>query len=115
LKVHVSDATRTVIDLLDTPALGGGIRTVLDILKAYLASVHRDPKLLIRYAAQLDNRAVFKRLGFLVATFAPNEEEIIADCRKRLSAGNATLDPKLSTDRLVTAWRLWVPSDFSGA
>src|SRR6266513_3996376 len=51
MKVHVADATRTVIDLLDTPALGGGIRTVLDILKAYLASVHRDPKLLIRYAA----------------------------------------------------------------
>src|SRR5205807_8916890 len=24
------------------------------------------------------------------------EEEIIAECRKRLSAGNATLDPKLS-------------------
>lgn len=114
-KVQISDPTRTLIDLLDTPSLGGGIRTVVDILKAYLASEHRDPKLLIRYAGQLGNKAVFKRLGFLAAIFAPIEDEIIAECRKRLSAGNATLDPKLPADRLATAWRLWVPRGFSEA
>jgi predicted transcriptional regulator of viral defense system len=113
VKVMVSDPTRTIIDLLDTPALGGGIRTVLDILKSYLGSAYRDPKLLVRYADQLGNKAVFKRLGFLAATFAPNESELIAECRKRLSAGIATLDPKLSADRLVTAWRLWIPAGFA--
>lgn len=111
-KVNVSDPTRTVVDLLDTPALGGGIRSVVDVLKSYLGSAHRDPKLLIGYADQLGNKAIFKRLGFLAATFAPSETEIVAECRKRLSAGNAKLDPKLPSHRIVTAWRLQVPAGF---
>jgi predicted transcriptional regulator of viral defense system len=114
VKVNVSDPTRTVVDLLDTPALGGGIRSVLDILTSYFGSAHRDPQLLIRYADQLGNKAVFKRLGFLAATFAPNEAEIVAECRKRLSAGNAKLDPKLPRGRIVTVWRLQVPAGFAG-
>lgn len=113
VRVNVSDPSRTVLDLLDTPALGGGIRTVLEILKSYLGSRYRDPKLLVRYADKLGNKAVFKRLGYLAATFAPNESELVADCRKRLSAGIATLDPKLPSDRLATAWRLWIPAGFA--
>jgi len=112
-RVNVSDPTRTMLDLLDTPALGGGIRSVLDMLLSWLASEYRDPKLLIRYAEQLGNKAVFKRLGFLAATFTPQEKELIADCRKRLSAGIAKIDPKLPADRLATAWRLWIPAGFA--
>jgi len=115
VKVRVSDPTRTVVDLLDAPLLGGGIGTVVDVLKSYLGSQYRDPKLLIRYAVQLGNKAVFKRLGFLAATFTPSETEIISECRKRLSAGNAKLDPSLPARRLVTAWRVWVPSDLGGS
>jgi predicted nucleotidyltransferase len=47
-------------------------------------------------------------LGYLATTFFPNEAELVAECRKRLSAGNAKLDPKLPAERLVTAWRLWI-------
>jgi predicted transcriptional regulator of viral defense system len=114
-KVNVSDPTRTVVDLLDTPELGGGIRTVVDILKSYFHSTYRDPKLLIRYADQFGNKAVFKRLGFLATVVAPGEAELVAECRKRLSAGNAKLDPKLPAERLVTAWRLWIPAGFAEA
>ena len=114
-KVNVSDPTRTVVDLLDTPELGGGIRTVVDILKSYFHSSFRDPKLLVRYADQLGNKAVFKRLGFLATLVAPGEAELIADCRQRLSAGNAKLDPKLPAERLVTAWRVWVSGFERGA
>ncbi len=114
-KVNVSDPTRTVLDLLDTPALGGGIRTVVDILKAYFRSQYRNPKLLVRYAEQLGNKAVFKRLGFLATELAPDETELIAECRSRLSAGNARLDPALPAGRLVTAWRLWESGIGQGA
>lgn len=113
VRVNVSDPTRTIVDLLDTPALGGGIRTVIDMLKSYLGSTHRDPRLLIRYADQLGNKAVFKRLGYLAATFFPSESEIVAECRKRLSAGHAMLDPKLPANRLITAWRLRIPAGFA--
>ncbi len=114
-KFNVSDPTRTILDLLDTPALGGGIRTVVDILKSYLRSTYRDPMLLIRYADQLGNKTVFKRLGFLATMVAPNDSELIAECRSRLSAGNAKLDPKLPAGRLVTAWRLWESGIRQGA
>ena len=114
-KVDVSDPTRTVVDLLDKPELGGGIRTVIDILKSYFQSTYRDPKLLILYADQLGNKAVFKRLGYLATLDAPGEAALIADCRQRLSAGNAKLDPKLPAERLVTAWRLWIPAGFAEA
>ncbi|MBI3372315.1 MAG: type IV toxin-antitoxin system AbiEi family antitoxin domain-containing protein [Betaproteobacteria bacterium] len=113
VKLNLSDPTRTLLDLLDTPAVGGGIRSVLDILKSYFSSAHRDPGLLVRYADQLGNKAVFKRLGYLAATFAPNEAELVAECRKRLSAGNAQLDPKLPGERLITTWRLRIPAGFA--
>src|SRR5712691_3540292 len=90
-----------------------GIRSVLDMLKSYLASSHCDRQLLIRYADQLGNKAVFKRLGYLATAFLEGEQDIANACRTRLSAGNAKLDPKLPAARLVTAWRLWVPAGFS--
>lgn len=83
------------------------------MLEAYFDSRHRDSKLLIRYADQLGNRAVFKRLGFLISTFFGGEREIVDACCARLSAGNAKLDPKLPAYRLVSTWRLWVPAGFS--
>lgn len=111
-KINVADPTRTILDMLDTPALGGGIRSVLDMLTSYLASKYRDPQLLVRYSDQLGNKAVFKRLGYLAKTFFSNEPELVVECRKRLSAGNAKLDPKLPAEKLVTTWRLWVPAGF---
>jgi len=112
VKINISDPTRTILDMLDTPALGGGIRSVFDMLKSYLGSQYRDPQLLVRFADQLGNKAVFKRLGYLAATFL-NEKELVQQCRARLSTGNARLDPKLPAKRLVTAWRIWVPANFS--
>ncbi len=112
MKVSVSDPTRTILDLLDTPTLGGGIRSVVEMLRVYFASQSRDPQLLIRYAEQLGNKAVFKRLGYLVSTFFESETELADGCRARLSAGNAKLDPKLPADKLVSAWRVWIPAGF---
>jgi predicted transcriptional regulator of viral defense system len=113
VRVNVSDPTRTILDMLDTPALGGGIRSVIDMLKSYFGSRDRDTQMLVRYADQLGNKAVFKRLGYLVSVFFEGEQEIIDACRVRLSTGNAKLDPKLSENRLVSSWRLWVPEGFS--
>jgi len=59
VKINISDPTRTIVDMLDTPALGGGIRSVFDMLKSYLGSQYRDPQLLVRYADQLGNKFTF--------------------------------------------------------
>ncbi len=108
-KVEVSDVHRTIVDMLDDPAIGGGVQHVSDCLAAYLKRPDRDDATLLAYADRLANGAVFKRLGFL-AEVDPNGSALIAPCRQRLTKGNARLDPALESPRLVSRWRLWVPS-----
>lgn len=110
VKVDISDPTRTALDMLSDPQLGGGLHSTVDVFSNYLQSDKRDLELLINYAEQLGNGAVFKRLGFLLERYAPDEESIIVQCKNRLSSGNAKLDPKLKSDRLITRWRLWIPN-----
>lgn len=114
VKVDVSDPTRTMLDMLSDPQLGGGIRSTVDMLKNYLKSEKKDLALLLEYAKQLGNGAVYKRLGFLLEKFSPADQEAIARCRERLTTGNAKLDPALGTDKLATRWRLWVPQRWLG-
>ena len=110
IKVSVSDPTRTVLDLLADPRLGGGIRSVGDMLENYLRSEKKNLNLLIEYADKLDNGAVFKRLGFLLEQHDPTETSVIEQCAKRLTKGNTSIDPIQPAERLVSRWRLWVPA-----
>ena len=114
VKVDVSDPTRTMLDMLSDPQLGGGIRSTVDMLKNYLKSEKKDLALLLDYASRLGNGAVFKRLGFLLEKFSPADQDAISQCRERLTTGNAKLDPALETDKLVTRWRLWVRQRWLG-
>jgi len=112
VKILVSDPTRTILDMLMDPAFAGGVRSVKDMLGNYLRSENKNLKKLIEYGERLGNGAVFKRLGFLLEKTALEETETIEQCRKRLTAGNTRLDPKLNNNRLVTRWRLWVPENW---
>ena len=109
VKVAVSDPSRTILDMLNDPLVGGGLRSTTDFLTSYLKMDNRDLDLLVEYADRLGNGAVFKRLGFLLERLVPQEHEVIDACRERITKGNANLDPALASDNLVTRWRLWVP------
>lgn len=109
-KIHISDPARTILDLISTPQLGGGIRSVQDMFKNYLKSETRNLDLLIDYAERFGNGAVFKRLGFLLEMNAPDEIENIARCKQNLTKGNAKIDPALPAQSLIARWRLWVPN-----
>ncbi len=113
VKVQVSDPSRTVIDMLNDPRVGGGLRPTVDVLQDYLRSEHKDLRLLVDYGQRLRNGALFKRLGFLLERLAPGEQEALDACREQLTQGNARLDPTLPAGRLVTRWRLWVPAAWS--
>jgi predicted transcriptional regulator of viral defense system len=113
VKVNVADPTRMILDMLDDPSLGGGFRPTVDVFRAYVGSDKKDSKLLVQYADRLGNGAVFKRLGFIAERYALNEQELIAACRARLTKGNAKIDPALPSDKLVSVWRLWVPSNWA--
>lgn len=106
-KVMVSDLQRTIIDMLDDPALGGGIQQVADCFGEYIKRKDRNDRLLIEYAARLGNGAVFKRLGFLAEQ--RREGALAHSCLQRLTKGTVKLDPSLECPKLVTRWRIWIP------
>ncbi len=108
VRVAVSDPARTIVDMLADPAVGGGITHVHECLMRHLAAADTRTQALVEYATKLGNGAVFKRLGFL-ASREPGYESLADACAKRLTAGNAKLDPALACPRLVKQWRLWVP------
>lgn len=112
-KMSVSDPTRTIVDMLSNPWTGGGIEHVLDCFKNYVESSHLNRDQLIQYAERLGNAAVFKRLGFLSEQLLGDEDFLVASCKSRLSKGNAQLDPALKGDKLITRWRLFIPSILS--
>lgn len=117
VKAHVADPSKLIIDLLDSPESGGGIGHVIQIFKSYLKSEHQDIEKLLQYATKQSSGAIFKRLGLLLEKLAPTESSAIQRCKKALSSGYSMLDPKLKSDKIITRWKLWIPSfverDFS--
>jgi predicted transcriptional regulator of viral defense system len=107
-KVPISDLPRTIVDMLDDPALGGGIQHVSDCLNGYFKRADRDDQKLVEYGDRLGNGAMFKRLGFL-AEGRDDTGALVDLCRARLTAGNAKLDPALDCKRLISRWRLLIP------
>lgn len=107
-KVMVSDLPRTVIDMLDDPAIGSGIQQVSDCIAEYFIRKDRNDRLLIEYGEQLGNGAVFKRLGFLAEQ--QGENALAQACLQHLTKGNVKLDPSLDCPRLITRWRIWIPA-----
>ncbi len=109
VRVAVSDPTRTIIDVLDEPWMGGDIHHVADVLDAYLRSDHRDDGLLVDYGDHIGNRAVFKRLGYLLEHGNADAPSLITECLARRSTGLTSLDPSVdSPGRIVRRWGLRV-------
>ena len=107
VRVSVSDPGRTIVDLLDDPPLGGGIRHVAEIVETYFAEPFHDGQRLLEYAERLGNRTVYKRLGYLMEVLGIDVPELIAACLERLSSGFSLLDPSLpATGRFTRRWNL---------
>jgi predicted transcriptional regulator of viral defense system len=112
--VEVSDPSRTVVDLLDNPSIGGGLRSVADVLDVYFSSEHRDDRLVVDYGDRLDNRAVFKRLGYLLEALEIEAPVLIEACLTRKSAGLSKLDPSIRENgRITNRWGLRINAQVS--
>ncbi|MGH9246923.1 MAG: hypothetical protein ACRD29_21930 [Acidimicrobiales bacterium] len=80
-----------MIEVLDDPALIGGIRHGAEIIEAYLAD--HAPTALVEYGDRLGNRAVFKRLGYIAERTHYDADGLVTACRDRISRGVSLLDP----------------------
>lgn len=106
-RITMADEARTVVDMLDDPAIGGGIRHVADVLATYLHEHDRD--LLLAHGGRLGNATVFKRLGYLCEALDLTDEQFLERCAERLRAGISELDPSARTKGVRAArWRLRV-------
>ena len=90
-RLQFADAARTVVDILESPRLGGGMRHSSEIFASYLDE--HDPALLIDAADRLDNGAVFKRLGYLAEQLDLDSGVLVSACLERVTAGISALDP----------------------
>lgn len=107
IRVQVSDPSRTIVDILDAPELGGGIRHISEVIVAYFESEHRNDSLLVEYAGKLGNRSVFKRLGLILETLKISASDLIEVCLQKKSAGITLLDPTSPVKGPVTRrWNL---------
>lgn len=106
-RVAVSDPPRTLVDVLDDPTIGGGIRHVAEIIRSYLSHERRNDSLLLDYAHKLGNRSVFKRLGYLLESMKANDNDLIEACRTSISSGMSLLDPSAPPKgRFMRKWNL---------
>lgn len=110
--VEVSDPSRTMVDILDDPGIGGGIRHVADVTAEYFSSDHRDDDRLVEYAAKVGNRTVFKRLGFLIESLSVDAPDVIEACLRAKSSGITSLDPSMpAKGRIASRWNLRVNAE----
>ena len=108
-RVQVSDPPHTVVDVLDKPSLGGGLRHVAEVVDEYFRSGHRDDELMGDYMARVGNGAVYKRLGYLLEKLNIASAELFRECLDGKTTGISMLDPDLPRRGAVTTrWNLRV-------
>ena len=112
VKMQVSGPSKTIIDLLDDPALGGGMRVVKDFFTEYWESEHRNIDLLIDYAGKMKNKTIFKRLGFLLEAGEFLDSETIERLREKISSGYSKFDTTMKNVHFIRKWNLKIPSSW---
>ncbi|MEE8058199.1 MAG: type IV toxin-antitoxin system AbiEi family antitoxin domain-containing protein [Pseudomonadales bacterium] len=111
-KIQVSDPCKTILDIVDDLHLGAGLQHTTDCLSEFIKIFDKqsDLDVLLDYAIQINNGALFKKLGYLTEMLE-FKRSFVDECQKRLTSGYATLDKNAQNNRLVTRWSLWVPGE----
>jgi predicted transcriptional regulator of viral defense system len=92
-KVQVSDPIQTVVDILDDPSIGAGMRNVVDIVDEYFKSQYRNDDNIVKYINKRNNRTIYKRFGYIIETCDIDALKLKKICEKNISAGFSLLDP----------------------
>lgn len=110
VKVQISDPHKTILDAIGDLNLGAGLQHTMDCMAEYLRvfDTQKDRAQLLNYARQINNGALFKKLGYL-AEKLNFKQSFVNECRKHLTEGYAYLDRTSPHNNLVTRWKLWVP------
>jgi predicted transcriptional regulator of viral defense system len=107
--VPVADLEKSVVDALDHPEHSGGVGEVAKALTAAVTERNADWERLTEYALRMRNRAIFKRLGYLVEALSLSSKGFMDRWQDALSAGYAQLDPsRPAAGSFDRRWRVQV-------
>jgi predicted transcriptional regulator of viral defense system len=105
--MQIADIHRTIIDILDDPAIGGGGRHAFDITKSYWQKNESDPDILYQYAEKLNHPAVVKRLGFIAERVGKLPDSWTSKLQSKIKTGIIKLDPHgPNSGPIVSKWGL---------
>lgn len=107
VQVSIADPHRTIIDILNDPALGAGGRQTMEIVRNYWKSKHANPDRLFEYAEKIGNGVIFKRLAFTAQKFGRVTDEWLEKCAARITKGVSKFDPEGSDQgSIVSRWNI---------
>ena len=92
-EIIITGRAKTVVDCLDHPEHCGGVVEAAKGLYESLIKEDISPQLLTEYAARMQNRAIFKRLGYLAELLNLPVDAEVERWRAALSTGYSRLDP----------------------
>ncbi|MDO8740032.1 MAG: hypothetical protein Q7J54_00485 [Candidatus Woesearchaeota archaeon] len=102
--VVIAEKEKAIIDSLLFPKYSGGIKEIIKCMKAALNEI--DIKKLIDYAFKAGNKAVLRRLGFILEALNV-KSRFINKLRKKIGKGYEALDPTLKRkNNLNESWLL---------
>ena len=108
-KIQISDPAQTLVDILDDPSSGGGMRHVSEIVKNYFESEHQSSFDISKYMSECKNKTVYKRLGYVLETLNIGTSDLIEECKKSISKGYSVFDPAIKTKGTFNSrWNLRV-------
>lgn len=107
-KIVITDKEKTIVDCLDHAKYCGGIvEAAKGLANAMEDNIDLDK--LTSYANKMNNRAVFKRLGYLSDVLELPVNKYVDSWRKMLSPGYALLDPlSVNKGKYDSRWHLRV-------
>lgn len=112
VKIQVSDPIQTIVDILDDPSTGGGIRHVADIIESYFGSEQKEEAKLLDYIKENGNKTIYKRLGFILESLNLSSDEVVGVCRENISQGYSAFDPTIKNKGTYSRrWNLKVNAE----
>ncbi len=78
----------------------------MDFFMEYWDTDYKDIKLLIQYIKKVKNRAIFKRLGFLLEVNNLVDSNVVNFLQKHISSGYSNFDPTVKSNFFIRKWNL---------
>lgn len=110
-KVTVADKEKTIVDCLDQPRYCGEIVEVAKGL--WNGREELNFETILKYALQMKNGAIIKRLGYLMDILGINKPDFKDKLKKHIGYGYLSLDPhgKVSGSEVNKEWRIRINVD----